>query len=82
MNKNLQTFIAIVIVILLAAVGYKYLTTPEKRTDGQKIGDAIDALPHGLDKAADALHDKTPGEKLGDAVEHMGEKIKEKTRRE
>jgi short subunit fatty acids transporter len=72
--------IGILIVIILAAVGYGVLTMPDKRGVGQKVDDAVDALPHGVDKAARQLEDRTPGEKLGDAVKDTGDKIKDSTK--
>ena len=77
----------ILIILLLAAilgmVGYQYLTTPEKRTTGEKIGAAIDALESdGPGKALDELEDRTPGQKLGDAISDFGDVIKENTHRD
>lgn len=77
-NKSLLTIIA---VILLAAILYSVLVMPDRRTAGQKIGDAIDTLPQGVDKAARQLEDRTPGEKLGDAVKDVGNDIKQNTNR-
>ena len=64
-NKSLLT---IVIVVLIAAIAYGVLTMPDQRTTGEKVGDAIDVLPQGVDKAARELEDRTPGEKIGDAI--------------
>jgi len=67
--------------IVAAIVAWQVLTMPDQRTTGEKIGDAVDALPDGVDKAARQLEDRTPGEKLGDAVEDAGEEIQENTDR-
>jgi hypothetical protein len=66
-NKNLVT---IILVIIIAVVGYKLLTMPDQRTTGQRLGDAVDTLNEGkgIDKAAEQLEKRTPGEKLGDAI--------------
>lgn len=40
-----------------------FLTMPDQRAFGEKVGDAIDALPQGLDDAAEQLENRTPGEK-------------------
>lgn len=64
-NKGLFT---IIILVLVAVAAYGILTMPDQRSTGQKVGDAVDALPQGVDKAARQLEDRTPGEKLGDAV--------------
>jgi hypothetical protein len=55
-------------VVIAVIIGYVVLTMPDQRTTGQKFGDAIDALPQGVDKAAEQLEDRTPGEKVGDAI--------------
>ncbi|MEQ1790281.1 MAG: hypothetical protein ABL857_07545 [Rickettsiales bacterium] len=67
------------LVVIIAAVGYYVLSTPDQRSAGQKIGDAIDELPNGVDKAARQLEDKTIGERLGDAVKDAGDDLKENT---
>ncbi len=77
-NRNLMLLAA---AILVAVVSWSVLTMPDQRSSGEKIGDAIDALPQGVGKAAEQLEDRTPGEKLGDAVEDAGKDIKESTDR-
>lgn len=69
----------IVIALILGIVAWGVLTMPDNRTTGDKVGDAIDALPKGLDKAAEQLEDRTPGEKLGDQISDFGEEVKEQT---
>ncbi len=73
--------ITAILVILVAIVLYGVLTMPDRRTPGQKIGDAIDALPQGPDKAVRQLEDRTPGEKVGDAIKDVGDDIKHNTDR-
>jgi len=72
---NNKTLIAIVVILLIAVFGYYLLNAPDHRTAGERIGDAADALPHGIGKAADQLGDRTPGQKIGDAAEHAGDKV-------
>jgi hypothetical protein len=70
----------IAIVLLIAAVlVWGVLVMPDQRSTGQKIGDAANALPQGLDKAGRQLEDRTPGQKLGDAVKDTGDDIKNNT---
>ena len=45
------------LVAIIAIVGLYVLNAPDRRTPGEKIGDAIDQLG-----------ERTPGEKLGDAI--------------
>lgn len=78
-HSGARTLSIVIILAILAAVAFVFLTQPDRRTTGQKIGDAVDALPQGVDKAADQLESRTPGQKIGDAVEDTGERIKEHT---
>lgn len=77
-SKN-KTVAIVVFCIVAAGVLYAVLTMPDQRSTGQRIGDAIDELPKGVDNAARELERRTPGEKLGDAVKDAGEEIKEST---
>lgn len=67
-NASLSGLIAILVVIALALLGYRYLTMPDDRSATDRLGDAIHALPEGGDKAARELEDRTPGQKLGDVI--------------
>lgn len=78
-NRPMKPLVIVALVVLVAVAAYAILTMPDRRTAGDKIGDAIDALPQGVDKAARQLEDRTPGERLGDAVKDAGDKIKEET---
>ena len=70
-------FIAIAILVIgLGVVGYYVLNTPDKRDSGQKISDAISALPQGIDKASEQLKDRTPGQKLDDAAKDAASDVK------
>ena len=75
-NKRLFTLLA---VLALGILAWGMLTMPDRRTAGEKIGDAVDTLPQGVDKAARQLEDRTPGERIGDAVKDAGENIKRST---
>lgn len=69
MNNRILT----VIVLLLAiAGGYVLLTMPDRRTTGDKIGDAVDTIDRGgsLGDAAKQLESRTPAEKIEDAVQN------------
>jgi len=67
------------IIVLIAIVGYNILNAPDRRSDGQKVSDAINELPNGLDKASRQLKDRTPADKLSDAVKDEGDDIKKAT---
>jgi hypothetical protein len=77
MGRNAWTIIFVVAVIALAAWGI--MTMPDHRTTGQRLGDAVDTLPQGVNKAAREFEDRTPGERLGDSVKDTGQKIKDST---
>ncbi len=80
MNSNSGRNLLVALVLLVAAVlVWGVLIMPDQRSAGQKIGDAVDAVPNGVDKAARQLEDRTPGQKLGDAVKDAGDDIKDKT---
>ena len=78
-NAQNKSLLALVAIVIVGALAWGLLTMPDRRSTGQKIGDAVDALPQGVDKAARQLEDRTPGEKLGDAVKDAGDDIKRNT---
>lgn len=47
------------LVVVIGIVSYYVLNAPDRRSPGEKIGDAIDQL-----------EDRTPGEKLSDAIKN------------
>ena len=77
-NKpDTKMLLTVVIVLVVAVAGYSVLTRPDMRSPGEKVGDAIDALPDGLDKAGRQLESRTPGEKLEDAAKDAKEDVKD-----
>ena len=79
MTPTTKKLVTVLIIIAVAIIAWGILTMPDQRTTGEKIGDAVDALPQGVDKAAQQLEDRTPGERVGDAVKDAGDNIKEAT---
>jgi len=67
---------AVIVGLIVAIIGYYILNTPDQRDAGQKIGDAINELHNGPDKAARQLEDRTPGDKLEDAVKDEKKDVK------
>ena len=59
---------AIIIGLIVAVLGYYTLNAPDNRDPAQKIGDAVNELHNGPDKAARQLENRTPGDKLEDAA--------------
>jgi len=74
-----KTLLAMLVVLAIAVLGYNFLTMKDNRSTTDRVGDAVHALPQGLDKASEQLEDRTPGQKLGDAVEDTGKDIKNNT---
>lgn len=79
-TSSFRPVMVIVVLAIVALLGWMLLTMPDQRSTGQKLGDAVDALPHGVDKAARQLEDRTPGQKIGDAVKDAGDDIKDSTK--
>ncbi len=75
-QHNLRVMTATALVIVIGLGAYYILSAPDQRNAGEKIGDAINELPNGVDKAARQLEDRTPGEKLDDVAEDAGDDIK------
>jgi hypothetical protein len=69
-------FLTACLLILAGIIGYYILTAPDRRSAGDKMSDAINELPEGIDKAARQLEDRTPGQKLGDAARDVGDDVK------
>jgi hypothetical protein len=71
------------ILILLAALAmvimgaYWVLTMPDKRSDAEKLGDAVDAIAEGFEKASEQTQDRTLGEKLGATLSDVKEDVKD-----
>lgn len=68
---------ALLIILLLGGIlfaTYYILTTPDRRSTSERIGDAASELSNGTTKAARQLENRTPGEKLGDAIKDATKK--------
>ncbi|MFO0110611.1 MAG: hypothetical protein ACK52W_08775 [Alphaproteobacteria bacterium] len=62
--------------LILAVLAFYVLNAPDRRNAGEKIGDAVEALPDGAEKAARQLESRTPGEKLDDTASDAGEDLR------
>lgn len=78
-RSAVQKLIALVIVMAVIFAAYTLLTMPDRRSSGQRIGDAFHELPNGVGKAGRELEDRTPGQKIGDGIKDAGEKVKDTT---
>ena len=75
---DVKLIAALLVIALLGAIAWNMYGMPDKRSTGERLGDAISALPSGVDAASRELKDKGPADKLGDAVKKVGEDIKNK----
>jgi len=66
---NNKALAGVIVIVVLAILTFGILTMPDQRSTGERVGDAIDALPEGPGEAAEQLKKRTPGERLGDAIE-------------
>ncbi len=78
-SSNLNWFFLLLIIVALAFGANMVLSRPDQRSPGQKVSDAIDELPDGVDKAARQLKDRTPGDKLKDAADDAKDSINKAT---
>ena len=69
----------IIIVLLLAVVAagaYMFLTAPDRRTTSERVGDAAENATKGnLGDAARSLGDQTPAERAGSAIKKAGDDV-------
>lgn len=73
-NNGLNMLLAIAL-IALVAVGAIYLMQ-DHRSGSERFGDAVEALPNGVDKAADKLGDQAPAKNVEDNVDRAVDKAK------
>lgn len=58
-GSNTAVVILTILIVAILAIGAVYLMQ-DHRTGSERVGDAITALPHGVDKAANKLGDQPP----------------------
>lgn len=79
-RSSAKLIFIVLAVVVLAFIAYALLNQPDRRTTGQKIGDAIDEIDEGVRDASRELEDRNAGEKLGDAIKDLGDDIKDRSR--
>jgi cell division protein FtsL len=79
MSKNTKIIIGVIVVAVLAVLGFSIMNAPDQRTGGEKVGDAVDALSEGqgIDEATEELQDQTTGEQVQDAAEEAVDAVQE-----
>ena len=69
-NTSTTKLILIVGIVVIAVLAFFSLSgMPDRRTTGDRVGDAINGLDHGVGEAGSRLHDETPAQKLGDKIQ-------------
>ncbi|MEJ0063903.1 MAG: hypothetical protein WDO70_12135 [Alphaproteobacteria bacterium] len=79
-NSMIRLFVVAAIVAAAGFALFMMLTTPDQRSFSQKVGDAVDALPDGGDKAVRQLEDRTPADKIGDALKDGRKEVEKNAR--
>lgn len=67
-DKSSNRVIVVLGVALVAVAGYAFFNLRDNRTGAEHVGDAVSALPNGINKAARELENRTPAERVGDHV--------------
>jgi uncharacterized membrane protein len=62
-GNNTATVILFILIIAVLAVGAVWMMQ-DHRSGGERVGDAVAALPHGVGKAADKLGDQAPAQNV------------------
>ncbi len=73
-GNNAAVIILAVIVVALLAVGAVYMMQ-DHRTGGERLGDAVQTLPKGLDKAAKKLDDQPPAQNVERNLDDAAKKV-------
>ncbi|ESQ73814.1 hypothetical protein [Asticcacaulis sp. AC402] len=67
-GNNTLTIVLAIVIIAILAIGAVYLMQ-DNRSGSERVGDAVQALPQGVDTAADKLGDQSPAENVERNVE-------------
>lgn len=78
-NKSTMIVMIIAVVALLAIISYALIQAPDRRTTGEKLGDAVNNITDGVEDAGRSMQNRTPAQKIGDAVEDAGDKVERAT---
>ena len=62
-SNNTAIIILAVLIIAALAVGAVFMLQ-DNRSGSERLGDAVEALPNGVDNAADKLGDQSPAENV------------------
>jgi len=73
-SSNPIIIILAVLVIAMLAIGVVYMMQ-DHRTGSERIGDAVQALPKGVDDAADKLGDQPPAKNVERNLDDAARKV-------
>lgn len=74
-HKPQNWLIAAALTLSVAAAGYWAYNQPDKRSDSEKLSDALGEVSQGFENAAKEFEDKTLGEKLQEDLKAASEEI-------
>ncbi len=67
---NSRALVTLLVLVVVAMGAYAFTHGRDTRSDGQRIGDAIDGTEkHGLGEGASRLGDQTPAQRVGNAIQ-------------
>jgi len=62
-GNNTAVVILTILIVAILAIGAVYMMQ-DHRTGSERVGDAVAALPRGVDRAADKLGDQAPAQNV------------------
>jgi hypothetical protein len=69
-------FMLAALVVVIVTIGFYLMNAPDRRNSGEKLSDAVNELPNGMDKAAQQLESRTPAQKLEDAAKDTSDDLR------
>ena len=72
--STIARILVVILILVVVIIGASlFLNRNENKTTGEKVGDAIDAVPVVVESAAAEFSESSPLAKAGDALENAGE---------
>ncbi|WKL56289.1 hypothetical protein Q1W73_11365 [Asticcacaulis sp. ZE23SCel15] len=72
-NNMLMTILAVAVIAIIAVAAIFMMQ--DNRSSGERVADAVTALPQGVDNAANELGDQSPAENIERNAEKAAEKV-------
>lgn len=72
--STVARILVVIIILIVVIIGASlFLNRTDGRTTGEKVGDAIDAVPVAVESAAAEISESSPLAKAGEALENAGD---------